>query len=340
MMSRQFAALASRLSALTLLWVTVLAPVVSIATESAPTTRPPLTLAVADLLYAAPVLIAEAQGYFAAEGLALKVMHCAVGRICLQHVLEGQAQFATVADTPFVLATFSRNDLAIIATTTVSGSELRMVARQDRGVGRAADLRGRRIGIVQGTSGHYYADTFLLFAGLKSADVTLVPLGPSAIVGALSRGEIDAAGLHDPLGRDAARQLGPLGRVLPGPRFFTLTFNLVSAGPRAGVLTEDETRLLRAVRRAEALIRQEPERARAILAVALKMDPAKVAEVWGDFEFRLQLGQPLIHGLEAQARWALREGLVPAGARMPNFLELIQTEPLRRIDPQAMRLIR
>ncbi len=316
------------------------APALAMAAEPAAATRPPLTLAVADLLYAAPVLIAESQGYFAAEGLPLNIIRCPVGRICLQHLMEGQAQFATVGDTPVALASFTRQDFAIIATTTTSGGELRMVARKDRGIDKAADLRGRRIAIIQGTTSHYFVDTFLRFHGLKAADVTLVPLQPSAVAASLVRGDVDAAGLFEPWGRDAVRQLGDLGRVLPSPRFFTLVFNFVSAGPKAGVSADDEVRVLRALRRADALIRDDPERARSILAGVLKLEPAKLAETWGDFEFRLQLGQPLINTLEAQARWAQREGLAPANSRMPNFLNLINSDPLQRVDPQAMRLIR
>lgn len=336
MTAAPFRALVRGALALVALLMTAVAP----AAESGAATRPPLTLAVADLLYAAPVLIAQSQGYFAAEGLPLKVIHCAVGRICLQQLLDGQAQFATVADTPIALAAFTRTDLAIIATITMSGDELRMVARKDRGIGSAADLKGRRIGIIKGTSSHYYVETFLMFHGLKTADVTLVPMEVSAVAAALVRGEIDVAGLFEPWGRDAARELGDRGRMLPSPRFFTLTFNLVSAGSRAGVAVDHEVRLLRAVQRGEALIRDEPERARQILAGLLKLDPAKLAVAWSDFDYRLQLGQPLIHTLEAQARWALREGLAPAGARMPNFLDLINPEPLRRVNPQVMRLIR
>ena len=336
MKSRRLSAWVGAAWALALMLIAGVAP----AAEPSPASRAPLTLAVADLLYSSPVLIAESQGYFAAEGLPLKIIRCAVGRICLQHLLEGRAQFATVGDTPIALASFTHSQFTIIASTTTSGSEMRMVARKDRAIASAADLKGRRIGFIQGTTSHYFVDTFLRFHSLKTADVTLVPLEATVVAAALVRGDVDAAGLFEPWGRDAVRQLGDLGRVLPNPRFFTLKFNLVSAGPQVGVSVDDEARLLRAVQRAEALIRSEPERARSILAGVLKLDPAKVAEAWGDFEFRLQLSQPLINTLEAQARWALREGLAPANARMPNFLDLVNVEPLKRVDPKAMRLIR
>lgn len=300
----------------------------------------PLTLAVADLVYAAPMLIAEAEGYFAAEGLQLALLRCAVGRVCLQHLLEGRAHFATAADVPIAVAAFAHKGFSIVATTMTSGTELRLVARQDRGIQRPADLKGKRIGTVKGTSGHYFVDTFLVFHGLKPSDVTLVALDASSAATALVNGEVDAAGLFEPQGRQAVKRLGPMGRVLPSPRFFTLTFNLVSAGADAGVSDDDVRKLLRAAARADALIHTEPDRARAIVARVLKLDAAALAEAWVDFDFKLQLGQPLVNTLEAQARWAMREGLVPAGQPIPDYLDYIRPEPLRQLDARAVRLVK
>lgn len=299
---------------------------------------PVLTLAVADLPYAAPLHVAEAEGYFAAEGLTLSVLRCNVGRVCLEHLLGGKAHFATVADTPIAVAAFAHKGFQIIATTMSSGSEMRLVARRDRDIEKPADLKGKRIAIVPGTSSHYFTDTFLVFHGLRPADVRLVPLDPSAAAAALVKGEVDAAGLFEPHGRQAARRLGAAGLVLPTPRFFTLTFNLVSAG--AGVSDEDARRLLRAVARADRLIHADPERARAIVARVLKLEPSALAETWADLEFKLQLSQSLVNTLEAQARWARREGLVPAGQAMPDYLDYIRPDLLRQVNPGVVRLVK
>ena len=299
-----------------------------------------LTLAVSDSPYSSPVLVAEAQGYFAAEGLALKLIHCAIGRICLKHLLDGEAHFATVADTPITIASFARQDFAIVATFATAGRDHRMIVRQDRGIRSPADLRGKRIGTLKGTSGHYFTESILLFNGIGTADVTLVALDAKDPTGALERGEIDAAGLFEPHGREALRRLGAQARALPTPGFFSLTFNLVSVPASAGGRDEDLLKLLRALRRANTLIHDEPERARAIVAAALKLEPQALLDFWKDMQFSLELAQPLITTLEAQARWALREKLVPADARMPDYLDLIRTEPLRRLDPRAVRLQR
>ena len=64
-----------------------------------------------------------------------------------------------------------------------------------------------------------------------------------------------------------------------------------------------------------------------------------LSKTWDGFEFRLQLSQSLITTLEAEARWALRRRLVPAG-EVPDYLDLVRTEPLKKLAPRAVNLIK
>lgn len=298
-----------------------------------------LTLAVADVPYSAPVLVAEAEGYFAAEGLSLNIKHYPVGRICLAQLLAGKAHFATVADTPITLAAFTRKDFNILATTTVSGRENQIVARTDRGIQAAADLAGKRLGVIQGTSGHYFADTFLLFHGVKLDSITEKPLDPRDPVEALVRGDVDAAALFGTHVADAVNRLGAKGQVLPGPAFFSVTFNIVSRRASEGVSDDDALKFLRAVQRANVLLRREPDRARAIVARALRVSERDLLKTWDGFEFRLQLSQSLVTGLEAQARWAVRRGMAPPG-ELPDYLELMRTEPVKKVYARSVHIIK
>ncbi|MBY0437915.1 MAG: ABC transporter substrate-binding protein [Burkholderiales bacterium] len=302
--------------------------------------RSPLTLAVTDSPHALPVLLADKMGFFAAEGLPLRVLHFPVGRIGLERLLAGEVQFATVADAPIMFASLKRNDFSIIATVTRSIGDNSMVVRNDRGIQKPGDLRGKRIGTPRASGGHFFVDTYLLYYGLTTADITLVLMEPTRVVDALVRGEVDAAGLFGTFASDALRQLGPNGRIAPGPGFFAVNFNLVSASASAGVSDADAARLLRAVERANEFIRRNPAEARQVAAGILKIDVKEVERTWDAFEYRLHLSQPLVSQLEAQVRWALREKLVPPGTRAPEYLDMVRVEPLRQVDPRAVRLVR
>lgn len=322
-------------------WCAPLAALLLGLAGAAPAAPARLTLALADSIYAAPALVAESQGYFADEGLELDIIRCVIGQVCLKHLLDGEAHFATVADAPITFASFQRRDFAIVATMTTSGREARFVLRTDRGIRTPADLKGKRIGVLRGTSGHYFADTVLLLHGVRPADTSLVALDPAKAIEPLVRGEIDAAALFEPHGSAALQALGPSARALPTPAFFSTTFNVVSVPEAAGARDEDVARLLRALQRAAEFLRAEPERSQAIVARALKhADASQVARAWSDFSFRIELEQTLVTTLEAQARWAQREKLVPVDARPPDVLDLVRTGPLGRIDPRAVHILK
>jgi ABC-type nitrate/sulfonate/bicarbonate transport system substrate-binding protein len=293
-----------------------------------------LTVALSNLPYYAPMWIADAEGYFAAEGLDLRLLHCVNGRRCLQHLTDGEAQLATVADVPIVFAAQAGLAFDIIATFSASSRNHRLVVRTDRGIRSAADLKGKRIGFPRGTSAHYFVDSFLAYHGIPGSQVTRVPLDVATVTAALVRGEVDAAGFYLPDGPRALALLGEQGQLLPNPRAYTATNNLVS---QPGVSDADLTKVLRALRRAVGFIKAEPERARARISDWLKMGPGELQAMWGELEFRLVLDQSIISTLEAEGRWALRQNLVLAGPP-PNFLERVRAGPLRAVDARAVSI--
>jgi ABC-type nitrate/sulfonate/bicarbonate transport system substrate-binding protein len=299
----------------------------------------PLTLAIADLPVFSVALVAEDQGFFAAEGLDLKVIHCVNGKRCLKHLTDGEAHYATVADTPLVFAALAGSKFHILATIAGSARDNRFLARTDRGIRTAADLKGKRIGVVQGTTAHYFADTMLLFNGIAMSEVTLVPLDGADPAGALIRGDVDAAALYNPFGVRAQVAVGKLLVKLQSPSTFNITANLVGLPRVTGGKSSDVIKLLRALKKAADFIEREPARARLAVATRLRIASPELESMWGDYDFALSMSQTLVYSLEAQTRWVIREGLVP-GARMPDYLDFVDLEPLRSVDAKAATLIK
>lgn len=298
-----------------------------------------LTLAVPDLPHFAPLLVAEQQGYFASEGLELKVLHCVNGKRCLKHLTDGEAQFAAVADVPIVLAAHAGHLFDILATLATSSNESRVVARTDLGVRSPADLRGKRVGFVNGTTGHYYTEAFLLFHGIAPGAVSRVAMDPTEAVGQLLRGDVAAAGLYQPQVALALQQLGPRGMLLPAPRLYTATINLVSLPVSRGVADADAVKLLRALQRAYRTMRSEPEKTKQFLAERLKLPLPALSAVYDAMDYRLTLDQTLIGTLESESRWAVREGMV-TDRTMPDYLMRVRIGPLQLVDPSAVSVVR
>jgi ABC-type nitrate/sulfonate/bicarbonate transport system substrate-binding protein len=292
--------------------------------------------AVADVVAFAPAQIAEAEGYFASEGLDLKLLHCVNGKRCLQHLTDGEADLATVADIPIMFAAHAGKQFDIIASMSTSSRDNNFIARRDHGIQTVADLKGKRIGFISGTTGHYFTDTFLLFHRIDRASVTMVPLDPAHAAEQLAHGDVDAAGLYTPQGPHAMALLGDKGMELPNPRLYAPTFQLVA---RRGVKDDDLVKVLRAIRRAAELLEKEPDRAKSILARQLKVQPAELGNIADAFEFRVTLSQHLLTSLEAESRWAVREGLVGAGP-VPDYLERMRLKPLQSIDARAVSIIK
>lgn len=300
----------------------------------APVRAESLTLAISNLPHAAPLIIADAQGYFADEGLSLNIVHCVNGRRCLQHLFDGQAQFATVGDTPAVLSSFVRNDFAMVATIAASMRTNKFAVRTDRGIQSPADLAGKRIGLIKGTTGHYFVETFLLYHGISAKQVTLVALAQENLVAELAAGRLDAAGGFEPMGYHIRKEMGSDIQFLPNPMIYNATVQLIASKAALANHKVEVVKMLRAIQRANKLIKDEPAQARAIVARRAGFDRVFIDAVWDEFQFNLSLDQSLVSSLSAQARWALRAGLV-SGERVPNFLDIMHPEPLRSVSRRA-----
>ncbi|QHE75800.1 ABC transporter substrate-binding protein [Hydrogenophaga sp. PBL-H3] len=300
----------------------------------------PLRLAVSDVAYATLALVAEAKGYFMQEGLSLDIQHFKLGRMCVEKLVAGEVDFATAADVPALLAFMNRKEFDILATISTSKRENQMVIRQGPGITGPSDLRGKRIGVLAGTGAHYFADAFLLFHGIDQNEVIHVPLDAKDPAQALERGQVDAAGLFSSQVPDALARLQGRGIVAKQLPIYTATFNLLSQTSAAGVSDDDALKFLRALRRAERFIKDEPAQGRAIVAGVMMVSADQLAKGWEDLDFRLSLGQTLVSNLESQERWARVNGLVPGDAPAPRLLQRIRVGPLRQLDAQAARLFK
>src|SRR4051812_19492302 len=76
----------------------------------------PLSIALPIQLSAGAFFVADQQQLFAQQGLVVQLKRFLLGKQALQQMLDGGADFAVVADTPFVLALLKGERIAALAT--------------------------------------------------------------------------------------------------------------------------------------------------------------------------------------------------------------------------------
>lgn len=304
-----------------------------------PLAREPLVVAVAKNLMGVPLLIAERQGYFAAEGLAVTLRPYPFGLPAFEAMLKGEAEVATVAETPLMLASLDGRKFRIIAQYMASVGH-QIVARGDRGIQRLEDLRGRRVGVSIGTTAHYMLHVMLGDIGLSEADIKTVPLAGVQLAEALAAGRVDAVASLPPYSAAARRMLDGTAIVFaPAARYSGASCLAV----RQDVLRRRPVvalRLLRATERAIVWMRAHRQEAIELAAEEIGMERAEVEAVWDELRPRLALDQRFMLLLEAEAHWAIDSGLRPPATRLPDFFDYIDSSLLKTWRPEVVTVIR
>lgn len=294
-----------------------------------------VTVAGSDYLGGAPVYTATESGAWAANGLAPRLQSFSTGRDALNAVLGGQAQYGVVGDLPAVSAVLAGRKIKILAA--LSGfTDWRLLTTASASVEDFADLKGKKIGLPEGTNVQYALDGMLTEAGLEPGDVTLVNLAPNQVTPALARGDIDA-GLTFPGFYAATRTaLGAGYRELRYGGYTSRTLLIAAPGARAAT----STAVLRTLTTATKAIAKNPAAARAAVVSQASgaVQPAFVKGYFGSYDYAVTLDRPLLDLLLAEGAWATSAQKRSGTPDRATFLRHIDRAPLGEAAPGAVTL--
>jgi sulfonate transport system substrate-binding protein len=308
--------------------------------SAACTSKPPppvekITIAVPSLPHFAPFFVAKEKGYFREEGLEVVFNPAPYGKVALDDMIAGKADFALCAETPVMFAVLKGESIAIVATFMQAEKDQAIVARRDRGIVSPADLKGKTVGLPVGTIAQYFLDTFLVINSVSGATVQVVHLKPDELGEALRSGRVDAVSIWNPYVTVIGKELGEKGRVFFGEGIYTSAYPVTARRKFVTEHPEAVKMLLRSLLKAEAFVRRNPEETLDIVARSLRVDKGELASVLPNYDFRLQIGAALLVNLESQARWAIRNRLSDR-KEVPNFLDFIYLDGLKAVKPDAV----
>ena len=293
------------------------------------TTQPQCTL----------IHIAVNKGYFSNQGLDVQPLIHSFGKAALQSVLDGKADFATVAETPVMFSVLKGDKIFVIANIESSNVNNAVLARPDAGIVKAADVKGKRIGFTPGTTSDFFLDSFLTAQGLTRKEITPVPLTPNEMQEALQTRKVDAVSSWNYTLTQIKHQLGAQAVIFYDRQIYTETFNIAAMQDFVRRNPQAVTRFLRALIQAEDFVAKNPQEAQDIMATAIKVDKELVKEVWDAFNYQVRLEQNLLITLEDETRWAMKNKLTDKTV-MPNYKDYIHVESLIAVRRETVKLNR
>jgi len=284
------------------------------------------------------IWVAYAKDFFH-EGLDVQFKPYQSGKIALRALVNNEVDLATTSEAAFMFNTFKHEALRLVTTLGSADNEVRIVARRDHGIQQPSDLKGKTLATQKGSAVHFFLSRFLTYNFLKPSDINIIYMKADKLPNALIQGEIDAFSMREPYLQQAKNGLGDKAVELAEPGVYTKTHNLVCN--KNFVETEQDTlkKVLQTLNKTAQFMENHPQESIEIIAQKRGMTVPKISEVWSNYIFELSLSQSLLTTMEAEARWAIKHGLLSEENR-PNYLDKIYTEALAEVKPEAVEIIR
>ncbi|KAF2800550.1 periplasmic binding protein-like II [Melanomma pulvis-pyrius CBS 109.77] len=180
----------------------------------------------------------------------------------------------------------------------------RIVANKAAGINTLADLKGKRIGTIPGTSAGVFVDKLLATAGLKTSDYTVVsgnvcmktPCASGTFPQQIASKQIDAFGIWEPAVELAAQSLGSNAIIFQNASIYREVYSLYSTTDKLNdpAKRKDIVEFVRALNKTLDIFTNKPDTVYQTVASAVGMDASVVKAVWPDHKWTGTWGADLL----------------------------------------------
>jgi len=211
-------------------------------------------------------VVAVEKGYFVEEGLDVDYQLVQTGKLAMEAVMSGRADFGSVVCTNVTYAGFQSDAMRLIASNGLTLDDA-VVVPIDSPIHTASDLKGKKIGLALSTSSQDFLIHLLAKNGITWVDIKPVSLQPPTMLAALRGGQVDAvttwqpwrAGIRKGL-NGAVREINNSESIYPRQSFVASTDNYLAKHP------DVPGKLLRALIKGEAFANAHSEETAQLVA--------------------------------------------------------------------------
>ncbi|MEU6715539.1 aliphatic sulfonate ABC transporter substrate-binding protein [Nonomuraea sp. NPDC046802] len=225
---------------------------------------------ISDYNGASLLAIAAKQGLWDKQGLTPEIKVFTNGPLQIQALGAGDLDFGYIG--PGAMWLPASGKAKVVAINTLAYAD-RVIGRP--GVASIQDLKGKKVGVPEGTSGDMVLNLALRKAGMTAKDIQKVPMDPATVVSAFASGQIDGAGIWYPLIDTIKQKVPGMVEIASTKEFPDSSFpTAFVSGPETDQALVNK--VIKVLQEANDWRAAHPDEAVTEAAALLKLDAAKV----------------------------------------------------------------
>ncbi len=146
-----------------------------------------------------PMQAAVAAGEFEkATGWEIEWRKFGSGAEIIAAMASGDLKISELGSSPLAIGASQGVDYQVFAISNIIGEAESLIGRNESGITKVEDLKGKKVGVPLGSTAHYSLMGAIKNAGLAPGDVEVIGMKPDQIVAAWEQGQIDATFIWEP----------------------------------------------------------------------------------------------------------------------------------------------
>ena len=290
---------------------------------------------------AAQLQIASAKGYFSEVGIDATISDFPSGGDMMAAFVGGSVQMATAGSTPLLAS--RPYPIAIVSQISdISGAQ-QLLVHDD--VNTLEELYGKKIGMLKGTASEALFNSIVRDYGLDAGKFETVNLGPTEMLTAFVRKQVDAVALWEPHST-RAREAGSGKTLVSGTRSFIPGKEEARRvyGDHAVLFTSEEfaksnketvEKVITALAKANDYLRTNREEAVAVLAEAFQLTPDQMNDIVDVNDYTLAINDQMVGDMNSLGAFLAAQGKTAEGLEVRNW---INTDALHAVNPDLVEI--
>jgi len=286
----------------------------------------PMAISIGTTPHFGNIVVAHEGGHFKKHGLETDVTIFASGSVATEAFVSGQGNIVVAGDLP-ALRLWTKGFIGV--TPQASYDQLSViVARKD--LTKPEDFKGKKVGVLLGSTSEYFAGLYLASGGLSLSDVEVINLRPAEMVTGLASGDIDAFVIWQPFGWRAEKAIKDAHIVTTGAPFFH-EHQMVTTSKEYAEKHEDElVAFVKGMRDAGDWISKNYDEAAEIISKFLRVGDTEVTlQTIKVIDFSPAYTPDFRKNMEALAKFAKVD---------LNWDTMFDTRFLKKVDPSLVQL--